>query len=63
MNGRHEEVSNDELERELTIAASAIGRFRFDKFEELLAEARSRGLVLTVEDIAPSPARPAPFRP
>jgi hypothetical protein len=36
------ELGNEELERELTIAASAPGRFRFERFEELLAEAKRR---------------------
>jgi hypothetical protein len=40
--GYLDELANDELERELTIAASAPGRLRFARFEELLAEAKRR---------------------
>ena len=36
----------DELDRELTIAASTRGRLRFDRYEQLLDEAILRGRVV-----------------
>ena len=39
------ELSDDELQAELTIAASAPDHLRMDRYEELLAEAQRRGLV------------------
>ena len=39
------ELSDDELQAELTMAASAPDRQRIDRYEELLAEAQRRGLV------------------
>lgn len=41
------DFENDELERELTIAASARGRLRFDRFAVLLAEGQRRHLYPT----------------
>jgi hypothetical protein len=41
------ELSDEELEAELTIAASAPDNRRVDRYEELLAEARRRGLAPT----------------
>jgi hypothetical protein len=41
------DLEDDELERELTIAASTRGRLRFDKFEVLLAEGKRRHLYPT----------------
>ena len=43
------ELSDDELDRELTIAASARGRLRFDRYEQLLDEAIVRGRVVWSE--------------
>ena len=42
---RPEELNDPQLNRELTIAASATGRRRFNRFEQLLAEAQRRGIV------------------
>ena len=39
------ELTDLQLDGELTIAASAPGRLRFKRYEELLTEARVRGLV------------------
>jgi hypothetical protein len=39
------ELTDLQLDCELTIAASAPGRLRFNRYEELLTEARVRGLV------------------
>jgi len=39
------ELSDEELDRELTIAASTRGRLRFDRYEQLLDEAIVRGRV------------------
>jgi hypothetical protein len=46
------ELSDEELEAELTIAASTPDRLRMDRYEELLAEAERRGLVWTDADDA-----------
>jgi len=46
------ELSDHQLDCELTIAASAIGRLRFQRYETLLAEAQLRGLVLK-PDVGP----------
>jgi hypothetical protein len=43
--GRPGELTDLQLDCELTIAASAPGRLRFSRYEELLTEARLRGLV------------------
>jgi hypothetical protein len=40
------ELSDDDLDRELTIAASTRGRLRFDRYEQLLDEARDRGRIV-----------------
>jgi hypothetical protein len=40
------ELSDDELDRELTIAAGTRGRLRFDRYEQLLTEAIVRGRVV-----------------
>jgi len=40
-----EELDDDELDDELTIAAVAIGRLRFDRYTELLREAERRSMV------------------
>lgn len=40
-----DQLSDDELDRELTIAASTRGLLRFDRYEQLLSEALIRGLV------------------
>ena len=37
-----QQLSTDELEEELTIAAYAPGRVRFERYERLLAERRRR---------------------
>jgi hypothetical protein len=37
-----EELDDEELDGELTIAAAAIGRLRFDRYEELLRELELR---------------------
>jgi hypothetical protein len=42
---RPEELDDPQLNCELTIAASASGRLRFNRFEQLLAEAQRRGIV------------------
>ena len=42
MVGRLETFTDNELERELTIAASTRGQLRFKRFEDLLAEAKRR---------------------
>lgn len=47
-----QELDDDELDLELTLVASLRGRLRFDRFEELLGEAKRRGLVLSTEDDA-----------
>jgi hypothetical protein len=47
-----QELDDDELDRELTLVGSLRGRLRFDRFEELLAEAKVRGLDLSTEDDA-----------
>jgi hypothetical protein len=47
-----QELDDDELDRELTLVGSLRGRLRFDRFEELLAEAKVRGLDLPTEDDA-----------
>jgi hypothetical protein len=39
------ELTDLQLDGELTIAASAPGRLRFKRYEELLSEALARGLV------------------
>jgi hypothetical protein len=39
------ELSDEELDRELTIAASTRGRLRFDRYEQLLDEAIVRDRV------------------
>jgi hypothetical protein len=39
------DLGDNELEAELTIAASARDHLRMDRYEELLAEAERRGLV------------------
>ena len=41
-----EDLDDAELERELEIAAVAIGRLRFDRYQELLAEAERRSLLV-----------------
>jgi hypothetical protein len=40
-----DELSDAQLEEELTIAASAPDHLRIDRYEQLLAEAQDRGLV------------------
>jgi len=39
------DLDDAELEHELDIAAVAIGRLRFDRYQELLAEAERRSLL------------------
>ena len=46
---RPETFTDDELERELTIAASTRGQLRLKRFENLLAEAKRRGRVSDAE--------------
>jgi|KBSMisStaDraftv2_1062788.scaffolds.fasta_scaffold4022013_1 hypothetical protein len=43
---RPDELSDDDLESELTIAASTRGRLRLERYERLLDEALLRGLVV-----------------
>ena len=43
---RPDEPSDDDLESELTIAASTRGRLRLERYERLLDEALLRGLVV-----------------
>ena len=43
---RPDESSDDDLESELTIAASTRGRLRLERYERLLDEALLRGLVV-----------------
>ena len=43
---RPDELSDDDLESELTIAASTRGRLRLEGYERLLDEALLRGLVV-----------------
>jgi hypothetical protein len=59
------DLENDELERELTIAASARGRLRFDKFEVLLTEGQRRHLYPTprTKSNTGTAARQVPPRP
>jgi hypothetical protein len=42
---RPAELNDPQLNRELTIAAGAAGQRRFNRFEQLLAEAQRRGIV------------------
>jgi hypothetical protein len=57
------ELTDLQLDCELTIAASAPGRLRFNRYEELLTEARVRGLVSkpTSFDSGPVPERRRSF--
>jgi len=43
---RPDELSDDDLESELTIAASTRGRLRLERYEQLLDEALLRSLVV-----------------
>jgi hypothetical protein len=45
MLARPEELSDVELDCELTIAAATRGHLRFDRYQELFDEAQLRGLV------------------